>query len=118
MSVSMDFITQLPQVQGYNGIMVVVDRFSKYVVFVPTKMPCGAERTAKLFFKNIVKYWGGAIKPYVGPSSAFYMQILDHIVQVSRDRVVDEFELPSADRWVDRAYQRIAGGLLETLCHG
>ena len=39
MSVSMDFITHLPQVQGYNGIMVVVDRFSKYVVFVPTKMP-------------------------------------------------------------------------------
>eukprot|EP00253_Pinus_taeda_P026665 PITA_26665 len=58
MSVSMDFITQLPQVQGYNGIMVVVDRFSKYVVFVPTKIPCGAERTAELFFKNIVKYWG------------------------------------------------------------
>ena len=58
MSVSMDFITQLPQLQGYNGIMVVVDRFSKYAVFVPTKMPCGAERTSELFFKNIVKYWG------------------------------------------------------------
>jgi len=25
MSVSMNFIVQLPQVQGYNGIMVVVD---------------------------------------------------------------------------------------------
>ena len=58
MSVSMDFITQLPQVQGYNGIMVVIDHFSKYVVFIPTKIPCGAEQTTKLFFKNIVKYWG------------------------------------------------------------
>ena len=58
MSVSIDFITQLPQVQGYNGIMVVVDCFSKYVFFVLTKMPCGAERTAELFFKNIVKYCG------------------------------------------------------------
>ena len=58
MSFSMDFITQLQQVQGYNGIMVVVVHFSKYAVSVPTKMPCGAERTAKLFFKNIVKYWG------------------------------------------------------------
>ena len=58
MSVSMDFITQLPQVHGYNGIMVVVDRFSKYVVFVPTKIPCGAERIAELFFKNMVRYWG------------------------------------------------------------
>jgi len=38
--------------------MVMVDRFSKYAIFVPTKMPCGAEWTAELFFKNIVKYWG------------------------------------------------------------
>ena len=58
MSVSMEFITQLPQVQAYNGIMVVVDHFSKYVVFVPTKILCGGEQTAELFFKNIVKYWG------------------------------------------------------------
>jgi len=57
-SLLMDFITQLPQVQGYNGIMVVVDHFSKYAVFVPTKMPCGAKRTAELFFKNILKYSG------------------------------------------------------------
>ena len=48
----------MPQVDGYNGIMVVDDHFSKYVVFVPTKIPCGAEWTAELFFKNIVKYWG------------------------------------------------------------
>lgn len=56
MSVSMDFITQLPQIQGYNTIMVMVDCFSKYVFFVPTKMPCGAKRTVDLFFKNVVKY--------------------------------------------------------------
>lgn len=36
----------------------MVDHFSKYDVFVPTKMPRGAERTAELFFKNIVKYLG------------------------------------------------------------
>ena len=36
----------------------MVDRFSKYDVFVPTKIPCGVKRTAELFFKNIVKYWG------------------------------------------------------------
>lgn len=45
MSVSMDFITQLPQVQGYNGIMVLVDHFSKYAISIPMKIPCGAEKT-------------------------------------------------------------------------
>ena len=57
-SVSMDFISHLPMVQGYNRIMVIVDHFSKYATFVPTKLPCGAEMTAELFFKNVVKYWG------------------------------------------------------------
>jgi hypothetical protein len=57
MSVSMDFITQLLMVQGYNEILVMVDRFSKYVVFIVTKMPCSVEEV-KLFFKHIVKYWG------------------------------------------------------------
>ena len=34
-SVSMDFITQLPDAQGYNRIFMVVDHFSKYDAFVP-----------------------------------------------------------------------------------
>jgi hypothetical protein len=58
MSVSMDFITQLPTVQGYNGIFVVVDRFSKYAVFFPMKVYCNAKDVVKMFFKNVVKYWG------------------------------------------------------------
>lgn len=57
MSVPMDFITQLLMVQGHNEILVTVDRFSKYVVFVAMKMLCSVE-VAKLFFKLIVKYWG------------------------------------------------------------
>ena len=57
MSVLMDFITQFPQVQGYNEIMVIVDHFSNYVIFIPMKMSCGAEKKIH-FFKNVVKYWG------------------------------------------------------------
>ena len=36
----------------------MVDNFSKYVVFIPMKIPFGAEKTVEFFFKNIVKYWG------------------------------------------------------------
>ena len=57
-SVSMDFITGLPDVDGYTSIMVVVDRFSKYATFVACKAPCRAEDAADYFFRNIVKYWG------------------------------------------------------------
>lgn len=57
-SVSMDFITSLPRVQGYSSIMTVVDRFSKYATFIPCQHPCTAESAAMFFFKNVVKYWG------------------------------------------------------------
>ena len=33
---SRDFISGLPKVNGMSSIMVVVDRFSKYAVFIPT----------------------------------------------------------------------------------
>ncbi|XP_055822010.1 uncharacterized protein LOC129890490 [Solanum dulcamara] len=57
-SVTMDFITCLPKSDGYGTIMVVVDRFSKYVSFMPATVGCTAKEAARLFFKNVVKYWG------------------------------------------------------------
>ena len=41
--ISMDFITELPSVSGYDQIWVIVDRFSKMAHFVPLK-----SRTAQL----------------------------------------------------------------------
>lgn len=54
----MDFITQLLEVDKLSSIMVVVDRFSKYAVFIACKTSCIAEKAAELFFKNVVKNWG------------------------------------------------------------
>ena len=57
-SISMDFITCLPKSEGCSNIMVVVDRFSKYGVFIPVQTKFSAEDAARLFFKYVVKYWG------------------------------------------------------------
>ncbi|KAJ4717218.1 Retrotransposon protein, putative, Ty3-gypsy subclass [Melia azedarach] len=57
-SVSMDFITSLPKSEGYGSIIVVVDRFSKYAVFMAALADCTAEEAAKLFLKHVVKLWG------------------------------------------------------------
>nr|GEV01859.1 hypothetical protein [Tanacetum cinerariifolium] len=57
-SVSMDFITCLPKSEGSGSIIVVVDRFSKYGTFIAAPPDVTADNTAKLFFKNVVKYWG------------------------------------------------------------
>ncbi|GJR59546.1 putative nucleotidyltransferase, ribonuclease H [Tanacetum coccineum] len=57
-SVSMDFITCLPKSEGGGSIIVVVDRFSKYGTFIAAPPDVTADDTTKLFFKNVVKYWG------------------------------------------------------------
>nr|XP_033514146.1 uncharacterized protein LOC117278794 [Nicotiana tomentosiformis] len=56
-SVTMDFITYLPKSDNYGTILVVVDRFSKYATFMHASLGCTAKEAAKLFFKNVVKYW-------------------------------------------------------------
>lgn len=56
--VSMDFISGLPKVDGIRSIMVVVDCFSKYVVFILTPHKCPVEVAADLFYKYVVKYFG------------------------------------------------------------
>ena len=53
----MDFIMGLPSVDGNNSIMVVVDRLSKYGVFIPAPTTCHAEDVVRLFFTYVVKYW-------------------------------------------------------------
>lgn len=57
-SVSMDFIGGFPKVDGLASILVVVDRFSKYAVFIGAPAACPADVAAELFFKNVVKHFG------------------------------------------------------------
>jgi len=51
--ISADFIIKLPIVQGYNSILVVVDRFTKMAHFMPTTEKTMAEGLARLFRDNM-----------------------------------------------------------------
>jgi len=48
-----DFITKLPLAQGYDSILVVVDRLTKMVHFIPTMEKTLAKRLAQLFRDNV-----------------------------------------------------------------
>jgi len=56
--ISIDFITKLPLVQGYNSILVVVDRLTKMVHFISTTEKTSAEELARLFRNNMWKLHG------------------------------------------------------------
>jgi len=53
--ISADFITKLPIAQGYNSILVVVDRLTKMVHFISTTEKTLAEGLARLFRDNMWK---------------------------------------------------------------
>lgn len=56
--ISMDFIEGLPASEGYNSILVVVDRLTKYSHFIPLKHPYTAQAVAKVVLDNVVKLYG------------------------------------------------------------
>jgi len=58
MHILADFITKLPLAQGYDSILVVVDRLTKMVHFVLTIEKTLAEGLARLFRDNVWKLHG------------------------------------------------------------
>jgi len=56
--VSADFITKLLLAQGYNSILVVVNRLTKIVYFIPTMEKTLAEGLVQLFRDNVWKLHG------------------------------------------------------------
>jgi hypothetical protein len=58
-SISMDFIVGLPKTQaGFDNILVVVDRLTKIVHFIPTVSTVTASGVAELFMRNVFKFHG------------------------------------------------------------
>ncbi|KAF1317106.1 polyprotein, partial [Globisporangium splendens] len=56
--VSMDFITGLPVSEGFDAILVTVDKLSKRPKYHPTHSTADAEATAKVFFEAVVRHHG------------------------------------------------------------
>ena len=57
-SVSMDFIVELPESNGFNAILVCVDRFTKMAHFCPTTTNITSEGTADLYLRYVFKLHG------------------------------------------------------------
>jgi hypothetical protein len=56
--ISIDFITHLPKSNGFDAILVVVDRLTKMRHYIPCLMTDSAEEVARLFVREIYRLHG------------------------------------------------------------
>lgn len=56
--ISMDFNEGLPNSQGRNVIMVVVDRYTKFAHFIAFQHPYNAPKVAQIFFEEVFSLYG------------------------------------------------------------
>ena len=56
--ISLDFVDSLPKSHGYEVILMVVDKLTKYVHFIPLSHPYTATKVASMFMKEIFKFHG------------------------------------------------------------
>jgi hypothetical protein len=57
-SVTLDFIVQLPESDGFNAILVVVCRYTKMAHFIPCRTEIDAAKTAQLFIDHVFRLHG------------------------------------------------------------
>ena len=53
----MDFITELPISNSYNAILVIVDKLTKYGLFIPVHLTDTASDTAKTVFQHVIAHY-------------------------------------------------------------
>jgi len=103
-----DFITKLPLAQGYDLILVVVNRLTKIVHFIPTTEKTSAEGLARLFRDNVWKLHGlpKSIISDRGPQFvAGLMRELNKILEIESKMSMVFY--PQTDRQTERVNQEL-----------
>ncbi|SYW86701.1 uncharacterized protein UHO2_05325 [Ustilago hordei] len=56
-SISLDFIKGLPPSKGYDSILVIIDRLTKFAILAPTHKTVTAKQTAVLLWGHLVRHF-------------------------------------------------------------
>lgn len=82
--ISTDFIVKLPQSNGYDSIMVVVDRNTKLAHFIATRETIDSNETASLYLQHIWKHHGTPDQVISDRGSVFVSKFMRRLSQLLR----------------------------------
>lgn len=77
--ISVDFITHLPSSNGYDAVLVVVDRLTKMRHYVPCLMTSNAEDVARIFVREIYRLHGAPASVVSDRDIRFVNNFWDHL---------------------------------------
>jgi transposase InsO family protein len=101
--ISMDFITHLPESHGYDAILVVVDRLTKFRHYIPCKGTCDAEEAARLFRDHIWRYHGLPETIVSDRGTQFISAFWTHLNKILRTRsLLSTAHQPQTDGQTER----------------
>jgi transposase InsO family protein len=102
--ISIDFVTGLPECEGYDAIWVVVDRWSKMRHFIPCRTTVDARGVAEMFLREVVRLHGlpKMIISDRGPQFAamFWKRLCEQL---------------GVDRWLSMTFHRQTDGQTERM---
>lgn len=99
--ISMDFVEGLPNSNGFNVILVVVDRLSKYSHFIALKHPFTATSVTTIFIKEVVRLHGFPKTIVSNRGQGFYELILARVIQIAGYQPTPKHRLSPADEWAN-----------------
>ncbi|KAM4062531.1 reverse transcriptase (RNA-dependent DNA polymerase) [Hirsutella rhossiliensis] len=119
--ISMDFITDLPPVRCekkiYSGILVVVDRLTRYARYIPVSSRISSDGLADVFLREIFKHYGmpdGIVSDRGSLFTGHFWATFCHLLHCKR-RLSTSFH-PQTDGQTERVNQTIEQ-YLRTFCN-
>lgn len=110
--VSLDFIEGLPRSGGYDVILVVVDKFSKYAHFVPLTHPFTALTVATVYMKNIFRLHGLPLAIISDRDRIFTSAVWQELFKLSQTQLcMSSSYHPQTDGQTERVKQCLEGYL-------
>ena len=106
----MDYIEGLPASDPpshYNSILVIVDRLTKFAVFIPTHNTDSPKELATILYAWVFSYFGLPDTIVSDRGCTFIAWLWTDTLHLSSTTPALSTIVPPSDRWPDRVYEPI-----------